>query len=391
MPLGLRDGAMRVQHNFPVDGEYRFNVLFPDGTLGLYTGSLENEATLVLMIDGKVMFRKPIGGWNVLMLNDRKAGDGSREIAGRFRNVSLPIQAGVREVVVGFIDRSRFESPGLQAGVGGVVVATRGLVAWANEDKSGALVAGVGQRARERMEADGVSGSLEPLATDEEAWTGSVGIPVRGDAYADTLPSAAAPDPPGTRRGSGPRHAISAAPGADRWQRGLPAGCGVLALADRADAAAAALRGGAGGRDSLDGYVARRFGQVTTLGKILDPTVDRLVLGTAIAAAGVGAAHSAGVVDVPGLPDNAPAVESPAVDTPASDHAEDSPGGGASDGRGAADDSGAPGDPGVDGDEVSDRATSGEPQEDGKEFGTSIAADATSGTPACTARAARAS
>ena len=110
MPLGLRDGGMRLKHNFPVDGEYRFNVLFPDQTLGLYTGSLENEATLVLMIDGKVMFRKPIGGLNDLMLNNRKAGDGRQQIADRFRNVSLPIQAGVREVVVGFIDRSRFES-----------------------------------------------------------------------------------------------------------------------------------------------------------------------------------------------------------------------------------------------------------------------------------------
>jgi mono/diheme cytochrome c family protein len=119
MPLGLRDGGMRLKHNFPVDGEYRFNVLFPDQTLGLYTGSLENEATLVLMIDGRVMFRKPIGGLNDLMLNNRKAGDGRQQIADRFRNVSLQVQAGVREVVVGFIDRSRFESVSNQGGGGG--------------------------------------------------------------------------------------------------------------------------------------------------------------------------------------------------------------------------------------------------------------------------------
>src|SRR5687768_14967957 len=119
MPLGLRDGGMKLKHNFPVDGEYRFNVLFPDQTLGLYTGSLENEATLVLMIDGKVMFRKPIGGLNDLMLNNRKAGDGRQQIADRFRNVSLQVQAGVRDVVVGFIDRSRFESLSNQGGGGG--------------------------------------------------------------------------------------------------------------------------------------------------------------------------------------------------------------------------------------------------------------------------------
>jgi mono/diheme cytochrome c family protein len=119
MPLGLRDGGMRLKHNFPVDGDYRFNILFPDQTLGLYTGSLENEATLVLMIDGRVVFRKPIGGPDDLMLNNRKAGDGRQQIADRFRNVTLPIQAGVREVVVGWIDRSRFESPSNLAGGGG--------------------------------------------------------------------------------------------------------------------------------------------------------------------------------------------------------------------------------------------------------------------------------
>ena len=118
MPLGLRDGGMKLTHNFPVDGEYRFNILFPDQTLGLYTGSLENEATLVLMIDGKVLFRKPIGGLNDLMLNNRKAGDGRQQIADRFRNVSLQVQAGVRDVVVGFVDRSRFESLSNQGGGG---------------------------------------------------------------------------------------------------------------------------------------------------------------------------------------------------------------------------------------------------------------------------------
>jgi hypothetical protein len=63
-------------------------------------------------------------------------------------------------------------------------------VALANADKIRSRVAEMSQRARERMDAERVNGSLEPLASDEEAWTGSVGIPVRGDAYADTLPTA---------------------------------------------------------------------------------------------------------------------------------------------------------------------------------------------------------
>ena len=46
--------------------------------------------------------------------------------------------------------------------------------------------------------------------------------------------------------------------------------------------AAAVLLGVLGATDWVDGYVARRFGQVSTLGKVLDPTADRLLVGTAV-------------------------------------------------------------------------------------------------------------
>jgi cardiolipin synthase len=42
-------------------------------------------------------------------------------------------------------------------------------------------------------------------------------------------------------------------------------------------AAAAWLLGGLGATDWVDGYVARRFNQVSEFGKIFDPTVDRLL------------------------------------------------------------------------------------------------------------------
>lgn len=38
----------------------------------------------------------------------------------------------------------------------------------------------------------------------------------------------------------------------------------------------------AGATDFLDGYVARHTGQVTTIGKVIDPSVDRVVLATAV-------------------------------------------------------------------------------------------------------------
>lgn len=45
---------------------------------------------------------------------------------------------------------------------------------------------------------------------------------------------------------------------------------------------AAALLGVLGSTDWIDGFVARRFNQVSNLGKILDPAADRLLLGTTV-------------------------------------------------------------------------------------------------------------
>lgn len=45
---------------------------------------------------------------------------------------------------------------------------------------------------------------------------------------------------------------------------------------------AALVLGLAGVTDFLDGYVARRFHQVSSVGKVLDPTVDRVVLVTSV-------------------------------------------------------------------------------------------------------------
>ncbi|HEX3540687.1 MAG TPA: CDP-alcohol phosphatidyltransferase family protein [Acidimicrobiales bacterium] len=47
---------------------------------------------------------------------------------------------------------------------------------------------------------------------------------------------------------------------------------------------AAILLGVLGATDWVDGYLARRLHQVSTVGKILDPTADRILLGTAVIA-----------------------------------------------------------------------------------------------------------
>ena len=107
LPPGTR-GGMRFKHIFPADGEYRFNIL--DLGLGLYTGVLENESTLVLMIDGKIVLRKPIGGREDQDLVDKKGPEGRAEIMSRFAKIPVRLDSGVHDVAVAFIDRSHVES-----------------------------------------------------------------------------------------------------------------------------------------------------------------------------------------------------------------------------------------------------------------------------------------
>jgi mono/diheme cytochrome c family protein len=118
MPPGTR-GGMRLKHNFPADGEYRINIL--DLGLGLYTGTVENESTLIIMIDGKIVSRKPIGGPADQALVDHKGADGRAEIMSRFTKIPVQVEAGVRDVVVAFIDRSHVESDeNVAAGFSGI-------------------------------------------------------------------------------------------------------------------------------------------------------------------------------------------------------------------------------------------------------------------------------
>src|SRR5262245_41707988 len=106
-PPGTR-GGIKFKHNFPTDGEYR--ITLNDLELGPYSNSLVSENTVVIMIDGRIVFRKPIGGAADLSLADRKAGTGRDQIMARFSKIPVQVKAGVRDVVVAFVDRSHVET-----------------------------------------------------------------------------------------------------------------------------------------------------------------------------------------------------------------------------------------------------------------------------------------
>src|SRR5688572_14957879 len=107
LPLGTR-GGMRFRHHFPADGEYRFTI--PDVGVDLYTRAVETRHTLVILVDGREVFRESVGGAEDLRIVERSGAPGRAEIMKRFASIPVPVKAGTYDVAVTFIERARVES-----------------------------------------------------------------------------------------------------------------------------------------------------------------------------------------------------------------------------------------------------------------------------------------
>src|SRR5207302_9274723 len=59
MPLGTRGGT-RFEYTFPADGEYRITIT--DLDFGLYPRGVENETTVVVLVDRNEVVRQKVGG-----------------------------------------------------------------------------------------------------------------------------------------------------------------------------------------------------------------------------------------------------------------------------------------------------------------------------------------
>ncbi len=109
LPLGTRDG-MLIQHHFPADGEYIFNINVnsDSGTpLRAYPqGWIEHRHQLIMTLDGEVVFTAELGGEEDSRAIDRYQMPAVQQIRNRFRDIRLQVPAGRREVGVTFIARS---------------------------------------------------------------------------------------------------------------------------------------------------------------------------------------------------------------------------------------------------------------------------------------------
>src|ERR1700682_346288 len=113
MPLGTRGGT-RFEYTFPADGEYRFTIA--DLDFGLYPRGVENETAVVVLIDRKEVFRQKVGGDADREFVDRGGGGpvGEKLMEG-LGHIPVQVSAGVHEVVVTFIERSRVATDDLIA------------------------------------------------------------------------------------------------------------------------------------------------------------------------------------------------------------------------------------------------------------------------------------
>ncbi|HMA12678.1 MAG TPA: DUF1592 domain-containing protein, partial [Steroidobacteraceae bacterium] len=105
LPLGTR-GGMLVEHLFPADGEYTFNITQSGNRGGGYITGLDSRQRLVLTVDGKRVFEQQLGGEDDLKALDQRQASADKQVQDRFRNIPLTLSAGPHRIGVAFIARS---------------------------------------------------------------------------------------------------------------------------------------------------------------------------------------------------------------------------------------------------------------------------------------------
>jgi hypothetical protein len=107
LPLGTRGGIL-VEHLFPSDGEYQFNI----GNMAIagYVRGMEYQHTVIMTIDGAKVFQQKLGGEEDMKAIDQQQAKAVAAINGRFQNIRLNVKAGPHKVGVTFIARTFAES-----------------------------------------------------------------------------------------------------------------------------------------------------------------------------------------------------------------------------------------------------------------------------------------
>jgi hypothetical protein len=107
LPLGTRGGFV-VRHTFPADGEYELTI--GDMALAREVPRMEFENTVVVLLDGREIYRTNIGGETDHKAIDQLLDPAVEEINGRLRKIVFDATAGQHDLAVTFVHRSFAES-----------------------------------------------------------------------------------------------------------------------------------------------------------------------------------------------------------------------------------------------------------------------------------------
>jgi Protein of unknown function (DUF1592)/Protein of unknown function (DUF1588)/Protein of unknown function (DUF1585)/Protein of unknown function (DUF1595)/Protein of unknown function (DUF1587) len=109
LPLGTR-GGMLIEHYFPADGDYVFNIReFFFGGAG-YVTKIDHPHKVILTIDDVRVFQQEVGGPVDLKAVDQRQAIAADEMQSRFNNIRVRIKAGQHRVGVTFVQRSFAQS-----------------------------------------------------------------------------------------------------------------------------------------------------------------------------------------------------------------------------------------------------------------------------------------
>jgi hypothetical protein len=109
LPLGTR-GGFTLDHYFPADGEYEFNIRnFFFGGAG-YVTKIDTTHHVILTIDDDRVFDRTFGGAEDLRAVDQRQAIAADEMQARFNHIRVRVKAGAHRVGVTFIARSHAES-----------------------------------------------------------------------------------------------------------------------------------------------------------------------------------------------------------------------------------------------------------------------------------------
>ena len=109
LPLGTRGGLL-VEHLFPADGEYTFNINQSAGFGGGYIAGLDSQQQLIMTLDGKKVYATEVGGEEDLKNVDQKQADAVKVIRKRFDGVKLNVTAGPHQIGLAYVARTLAES-----------------------------------------------------------------------------------------------------------------------------------------------------------------------------------------------------------------------------------------------------------------------------------------